>query len=86
MVPDTDLGRAEASLKVLWGHAALRFHQRKAVLAALRDRDCLALLPTGGGKSICFALPAVLKPGLPSSRSCRIRSPPSGSAASRPRI
>jgi ATP-dependent DNA helicase RecQ len=64
MEPVGDLDRAESALRDLWGHAALRFHQRKAVLAALRGRDCLALLPTGGGKSICFALPAVLRPGL----------------------
>jgi ATP-dependent DNA helicase RecQ len=60
----SDLDRAEATLRDLWGHAALRYHQRKAVLSALRGRDCLAMLPTGGGKSICFALPAVLRPGL----------------------
>jgi ATP-dependent DNA helicase RecQ len=60
----SDLDHAEQALRDLWGHAALRFHQRKAVLAALRGRDCLALLPTGGGKSVCFALPAVLRPGL----------------------
>lgn len=34
------------------------------MLAALRGRDCLAVLPTGGGKSLCFQVPALLLPGL----------------------
>jgi len=58
------LDRAERVLEHHWGYAHLRYQQRRVVLAALSGRDCLALLPTGGGKSICFQLPAVVRGGL----------------------
>ncbi len=58
------LVEAETLLAERWGHARFRYHQRRAVLAALRGRDCFALLPTGGGKSICFQVPALLLPGV----------------------
>jgi ATP-dependent DNA helicase RecQ len=58
------LDKAEALLRKLWGYPRLRFHQRRTILAALQGRDCLAILPTGGGKSLCFQLPALLRPGL----------------------
>lgn len=54
----------QGALKAVWGYDALRYHQRRVVLAAVRGRDCLALLPTGGGKSICFQLPALTLSGL----------------------
>ncbi|GBD33160.1 ATP-dependent DNA helicase RecQ [bacterium HR33] len=48
----------------LWGYGGLRGLQRKVVLAVLRGRDCLAVLPTGAGKSLCYQVPALLLPGL----------------------
>lgn len=58
------LEAAEHALGRHWGFPHLRHAQRRVVLAALTGRDCLALLPTGGGKSICFQLPAVVRGGL----------------------
>jgi ATP-dependent DNA helicase RecQ len=55
---------AERALEQHWGYAHLRYAQRRVVLAALTGRDCLAMLPTGGGKSICFQLPALIRGGL----------------------
>jgi len=55
---------AETTLRQTWGHAHLRSAQRRVVLAAIAGRDCLAMLPTGGGKSICFQLPAIVRGGL----------------------
>jgi len=46
-------------LKKHWGFAAFRSLQREAVEAALAGRDVLLVLPTGGGKSLCYQLPAI---------------------------
>ena len=51
-------------LKQSFGFAAFRPLQEEIVLDALAGRDVFALLPTGGGKSLCFQLPALMKPGL----------------------
>jgi ATP-dependent DNA helicase RecQ len=48
----------------VWGYPGLRTSQRKAVLAAAHGRDALVVLPTGGGKSLCYQVPALLLPGL----------------------
>lgn len=47
-----------------WGHASFRIPQEDIINSVLAGRDTLALLPTGGGKSICFQVPALIKPGL----------------------
>ncbi|MBI3886956.1 MAG: DNA helicase RecQ [Opitutae bacterium] len=52
------------TLKTTFGYGAFRPLQREIIEAALADRDVFALLPTGGGKSLCFQLPALLRPGL----------------------
>ncbi|MEI6560715.1 MAG: DNA helicase RecQ [Verrucomicrobiota bacterium] len=52
------------TLKQSFGFTAFRPLQEEIVLDALEGRDVFALLPTGGGKSLCFQLPALMKPGL----------------------
>ena len=52
------------TLKQSFGFTAFRPLQEEIVLDALSGRDVFALLPTGGGKSLCFQLPALMKPGL----------------------
>lgn len=47
-----------------WGHAAFRPLQAEIVAAVAAGADVLALLPTGGGKSVCFQVPALLRGGL----------------------
>ncbi|GAB6012826.1 DNA helicase RecQ [Viscerimonas tarda] len=47
-------------LKTYFGHSAFRSNQAEIVDAILAHRDCLAVMPTGAGKSICFQLPAML--------------------------
>jgi len=54
----------EEALKHYFGHDAFRPGQREIIESALEDRDLLAIMPTGGGKSLCFQLPALLKPGV----------------------
>jgi ATP-dependent DNA helicase RecQ len=58
---DTD---PKAALKHHFGFDAFRPLQAEIVDDVLAGRDVFALLPTGGGKSLCFQLPAVMRPGL----------------------
>jgi ATP-dependent DNA helicase RecQ len=53
-----------AILQQYWGYDQFRPLQEEIVNTILSGQDTLALLPTGGGKSICFQVPAMLKPGL----------------------
>jgi ATP-dependent DNA helicase RecQ len=54
----------EEALKHFFGYETFRLGQQQIVEEALQDRDLLIIMPTGGGKSLCFQLPALLKPGL----------------------
>jgi ATP-dependent DNA helicase RecQ len=47
-----------------WGYTTLRPLQREAMDAVLAGRDSLVVLSTGGGKSLCFQAPALVRPGL----------------------
>lgn len=54
----------EGVLKRYWGYDAFRPVQRDIIDAVLQGHDTLGLLPTGGGKSITFQVPAMLLPGV----------------------
>lgn len=54
----------ETILKTYWGYDAFRPLQRDIIDSVLAGADTLALLPTGGGKSICFQVPALAKEGI----------------------
>ena len=51
-------------LKQYWGFDSFRPMQQEIIACALDGRDTLALLPTGGGKSVCFQVPALMREGL----------------------
>jgi len=51
-------------LKQYFGFTSFRALQEEIIRDALAGQDVFALLPTGGGKSLCFQLPAVARPGL----------------------
>ena len=51
-------------LQKYWGHQAFRPLQEDIISSVLEGKDSLALLPTGGGKSICFQVPALVKEGI----------------------
>ena len=55
---------AQEVLKQYWGYDSFRPMQEDIISAAELGRDVLAILPTGGGKSICFQVPAMMKEGL----------------------
>src|SRR5207244_4775536 len=52
------------ALKKHFGYDALRRLQEDIIRDSLAGRDVFALMPTGGGKSLCFQLPALLRDGL----------------------
>lgn len=47
-----------------WGYTEFRPLQEDIIKSVMDGRDTLALLPTGGGKSVCFQVPALAKDGL----------------------
>ncbi|MEZ4942579.1 MAG: ATP-dependent DNA helicase RecQ [Saprospiraceae bacterium] len=51
-------------LTQFWGYPAFRPLQQTIIQSVLDNEDCLALLPTGGGKSICYQVPALCREGL----------------------
>ena len=51
-------------LKKYWGFSEFRTLQEEIITTVLEQRDVIALLPTGGGKSICFQIPAMAKEGV----------------------
>jgi len=55
---------AQQILKQYWGYDAFRGEQETIIHTILSGKNVLALLPTGGGKSICFQIPALMKEGL----------------------
>lgn len=54
----------QSVLQHYWGHAAFRPLQLEIIESVLSGRDTLAVLPTGGGKSVCFQVPALLREGV----------------------
>ncbi|KAH0894196.1 hypothetical protein HID58_056625 [Brassica napus] len=64
---DKNFAGKEALVKLLrwhFGHADFRGKQLEAIQAVVSGRDCFCLMPTGGGKSICYQIPALAKPGI----------------------
>lgn len=51
-------------LKEFWGYESFRSRQEDIIASALRGEDVLGIMPTGGGKSICFQVPAMMSDGL----------------------
>jgi ATP-dependent DNA helicase RecQ len=47
-----------------WGYSGFRPMQEDIIRSVLAGQDTLALMPTGGGKSICFQVPALAKEGI----------------------
>ncbi len=54
----------ETALKHHFGHDQFRFDQRRIIEQVLKNKDVLVIMPTGGGKSLCYQLPALLRSGV----------------------
>jgi ATP-dependent DNA helicase RecQ len=64
MEASTDWQQVKASFKKIWGYDDFRPPQGEIIKSLLDKKDALIVMPTGGGKSICFQLPALLQTGL----------------------
>ena len=58
------MSQSLAVLNKHWGHTAFRPGQLAIIEVVLAGKDALAILPTGGGKSICYQVPALQLPGI----------------------
>ncbi len=58
------VSQAQTLLETVFGYSSFRGRQQEIVAHLLSGGDALVLMPTGGGKSICYQLPALLRPGV----------------------
>ncbi len=63
-VEELSFQRLTAVIRQVWGYPTLRPLQAEAMTAALQGRDALVVLATGGGKSLCYQAPALLRQGV----------------------
>ncbi len=60
----TSWSHIQSTFCKIWGYENFRYPQGEIVKTLLAQRDALVVMPTGGGKSVCFQLPALLQTGL----------------------
>ncbi len=63
-MPEKGKHTARSVLKTYWGHDTFRGLQEVVINTIIDGKDCVAIMPTGGGKSICYQVPALLSEGI----------------------
>jgi len=63
-VSHDDRARLRSRFQQIWGYEDFRPPQGEIAAALLKGQDSLIVMPTGGGKSVCFQLPALMKSGV----------------------
>jgi ATP-dependent DNA helicase RecQ len=63
-MPDSTLAAARDVLRHTFGHAEFRGLQGQVIGEVMAGRSAIAVLPTGGGKSLCYQIPSLIRPGL----------------------
>jgi len=58
------MNQALDTLNKYWGYTSFRPPQQEVIQSVLDNKDTLTLMPTGGGKSLCFQVPTLMRPGL----------------------
>lgn len=65
MIKNTDVNKTpQQILRQYFGYSEFRSGQLEIIENILQKKDCLAVLPTGGGKSLCFQIPGIIFPGI----------------------
>ena len=59
-----NISQAKTILKNQFGYDEFRLNQQSAIETILAKKDCVVLMPTGGGKSLCYQIPALMLDGL----------------------
>ncbi|MCG7496745.1 ATP-dependent DNA helicase RecQ [Vibrio sp. Of7-15] len=62
--PETALSRSEQVLRDVFGYQEFRAGQDEVINTAIEGQDSLVIMPTGGGKSLCYQIPALVREGL----------------------
>ena len=63
-MPESAESAALEILRKRFGYAQFRFQQQAIIDSLVAGRDALVLMPTGGGKSLCYQIPAMLRDGV----------------------
>ena len=58
------LKKATEILQKKFGYESFRLNQQAAIECVLKQQDCVVLMPTGGGKSLCYQIPSLMLDGL----------------------